>query len=229
VVLALKERPILLWISDIATVVYCTGQALWSYHLTEGQKLSSYLTFWLFTLLGLWLASIDCSKKDTLKARETRWTYRLWVIGSGLDLALLLYLKVVKGYQIWLPIDTLNLSLAFGSAALMVTIGLVIGRKTIFNDPFVKGWVAVALKSLPQFVLAGMMLFIPKASPHWAAIIAGLITIAIRLKVLHSTARKERWTPERRGLQIAEWFNLISWTCVAIVAVGWAIWSLLHR
>lgn len=208
-------------LSDICTAAYGLGQLYRVWTLPEKQSMSFYFGFLVFVLVGLWISSTDHREQATDKTRETRWAYRWWTVWAGIDLAVLIYMRINNHIPLWNDRDALNMSIASASTVLGLLIGWITGRYTIFNNPYVKAWVMNSLKSLLQFLLAETMIHSFGASPDPIAIVAGLVTIAVRLVILHSTVKTEGWNAHRRGLALAEYPNFISWLCVALVYVGW--------
>jgi len=209
------KRSLLVWISDICTVLFGIGQLYAISQQPAGQSVSWYLSFWLFCVVALAISVQEHKLHPSDGARDRRWAYTLWSIVATINLIVSLAAKWFVASPLWKASDTLNSSI-YGSTALVVVIVAALLRQPLHN-PFVRGWLGFALKDGPQFFLAWLATQHPDVLPALLAIGAGLTTISVRLKMLGNPIHWKEWNPQQKGLAIAEYPNFISWASVGIV------------
>ena len=91
------------------------------------------------------------------------------------------------------------------------------------QDPMTKSLLAMLLKAMPQFIMAFEVTQKGGAGVPAVAVIAGNITILIRLGQIWFAIREAGWDRNRIWLFISETVNEISWATVSLV---WLIWCL---
>jgi hypothetical protein len=132
--------------------------------------------------------------------------------------AIVLVIYLVKGTS-FTTVDTISVGL---DGLLIAVLLAIYGSSQFLHHPIVRGWLAIAGKTVLQFVLAGLFI----ANPHSASGLA-LITLlginALSLLRLSPTLRSYRQDPKNRhiaGLLLGEAGNTISGTTLTL---AWAI------
>jgi len=180
-----------------------------------GQSVSWYLSFWLFCVVALAITVQEINLNPSSEAYERREIYWLWSIVATVNITACFTGKVLSASALWTAKDNLNFSI-YAIATTIVVGNAFVTRKPL-TDAVVRGWIGFALKAIPQFYLAWLMLDQPSAAPGIVAIGAGLVTITLRLIRLGNPLGMTSWNRQKKGLAIAEYPNFISWTLVGVI------------
>ena len=183
---------------------------------SEGVSMSWFVAWEVFLLLNLWLAGDAYAKaapSDRRSERQVFIAYLAWSVMIALDLAVLLFRETWT----WSERDTFT--------AIFVSIGIVAtlwwGKFRIRNA-YVKGWLAVFFKTVPQVMLAWNIWLMGGGGIAGWAIVAGNVTILARIGQLTLSIRDTKKDKDaQKASLISEGFNLASW---ALVTVVWLMW-----
>ncbi len=177
----------------------------------EGVNLAMFLVMELFLGMNLFLAIKANAVQASRVTRQTVATYALWFVLIASNIAAIWW---HGGYR-WSNNDFVTIALTILGVLCVLAIAARF-RKT-YSDPIVKGWLAVFFKGVPQLLLAYKMFLEGNAGTPGLSIIAGHITINVRLGQLLFSIREARWDRNRIGSAISEFFNELSWIAVTVV------------
>jgi hypothetical protein len=178
---------------------------------TTGLSLTWFLFWAIFLALNLLLALKAHQVQPSRVTAQTVATYATWSLVLAGALLVLLW----RALGAWQPVDTLNVLVS--GLGIAGTLG--IGRRHGFGlaDPMVRGWLAVFFKATPQLTLAWHLAQVGGAGLAPFAILAGHITINIRLGQLYFSIREAGWDRNRIGSAVSEIANELSWVVATIV------------
>lgn len=209
------KRSASLWISHVCTVLFGIGSVWVICQQPAGQSVSWYLSFFLFCVVALAITLQEVPSPEALTRREI---YRLWSVVAVVNLTACVIAKLVTASPLWTERDKLNFGI-YGTATLVVIVTARLTGKKL-TDPLVKGWVAFALKDIPQGFLAWLGGQHPEVLPIFITIVVGLVTIFLRLIQFGNPFQLLNWSREKQGLALAEYFNFLTWLAVGVV---WAV------
>jgi len=181
---------------------------------TEGVSLSMFMCLTIF--FGS-LLRLSWQTNKLVPSRLSKQVMIGYVIGCTLSITgvLIIGWHWLHGRYLWGASDNRTLLFA-GASSLIVTL---IGRwhNLPLTDPIVQGWLANAIKSVPQTFLAYKMW--QEGGGGYTAIAIWLSHVMIMIRVIQVVADYVS-APERRkaGLIIAEVGNELSW---CIVTIAW--------
>jgi len=194
-------------------VLFGVGQVWQITNLPAKQSVSWYLSFFLFVLFALMIASHECKNTPSSSALERRWAYRLWLVVACINLGYSVIMKALVRAEIWATNDWINLSIF--TCAFAISVSIALGKRLALTDSVSRGMFALSLKAIPQWWLAWVIVQTPGSAPSNLAILAGLITIAVRITMLGNPIT---WNRDQKGLALAEYSNFLSWGSVAVVS-----------
>lgn len=178
---------------------------------TEGVSLTWFLFWAIFLGLNLLLSIKAHQVQPSRVTAQTVVTYATWSSVLAIALAVLLWRSLGE----WHPVDTLNV--AVSGAGVLAT--LAVGRRRGLGpgDPMVRGWLAVFFKATPQLTLAWHLAEVGGAGLAPFAVIAGHVTINLRLGQLYFSIREAGWDRNRIGSAVSEIANEASWIVATVV------------
>lgn len=178
---------------------------------TEGVSLTWFLFWAIFLALNLLLSIKAHQVQPSRVTAQTVATYATWSTVLAGALSVLWW----RSLGHWQPVDTLNVLLS----ALGIVGTLAVGRRHDlgWTDPMVRGWLAVFFKATPQLTLAWHLTQVGGAGLAPFAVLAGHITINIRLGQLYFSIREAGWDRNRIGSAVSECANELSWILVTVV------------
>ncbi len=178
---------------------------------TTGVSLTWFLFWAIFLGLNLLLALKAHQVQPSRVTAQTVATYATWSLVLAGALCVLLW----RAMGAWQPVDTLNVLVS----GIGIAGTLAVGRRhgAGLADPMVRGWLAVFFKATPQLTLAWHLAQVGGAGLAPFAILAGHITINIRLGQLYFSIREAGWDRNRIGSAVSEIANELSWVVATIV------------
>lgn len=215
-----KKRLIadLLFGVQIVSALVIFGSLFFSLlHTTQGQSFSLLLLMVAYTVLHLWLALGANKAQPSRVTRQTVFVYGLGIALISSNIGAIIY---NGGYR-WSTNDTSTVTLALVGTAVVLAVG---GLRGIgFKDPISKSFLAMLFKALPQFLMAAKIAQEGGAGVPMAAVIAGNVTILIRIAQVWFAIREAGWERNRTWLFVSEVVNELSWATVSVV---WFCWYL---
>lgn len=183
---------------------------------TEGQLLSMFLGMEAFASINFLLAVSAYREQPSRAVRQALWTYAIWIAFIGSNIAAIF---INGGYE-WSQNDTRTFTLLFLGAVAVFALMKV--KDIGFQDPMPRSLFAMACKALPQFLMALEIAQRGGAGVPPAAIIAGNITILVRIGQFWFAIREAGLNRNLVWLCANEIVNEISWATVTVV---WLITS----
>lgn len=178
---------------------------------TKGQLLSMFLGMEAFLCFNLLLAASAYREQPSRAIRQTLWTYAMWSVLIGSNIVAIF---INGGYE-WSRNDTLTTALLlFGSALVFALMKI---RDIGFQDPMPRSLFAMSCKALPQFLMALEIAQRGGAGVPAAAIVAGNVTIFVRIGQLWLAIREVGLNRNLVWLCASEVANEASWATVSIV------------
>lgn len=206
---------LLFGIQIIGALVLCGSQFIRFLKETQGQLLSMFLLVEAFLILNFWLAKKAHRVQASYVTGQTLVIYKIWLVLIGSNI-LAFFLN--GNYQ-WSRNDTMTIIIALCMTA-VVFVGAKI-RKIDLKDPMLKSFLAMLFKAFPQAMMAIKISQVGGGGlPVWA-VVAGHITISVRILQISITIREAGWDRNRIWLCVNEVVNELSWIAVSIV---WIIW-----
>jgi hypothetical protein len=178
---------------------------------TQGVSLTWFLFWAMFLAINLLLA---VKAHRILPSRVTRQTVATYATWSGV-LAVALAVLLWRALGEWHVVDTVNVVLSGCGIALTLAVGRRRGLGV--TDPMVRGWLAVFFKATPQLTLAWHLTRVGGAGLAPFAVLAGHLTIGIRLGQLYYSLQEAGWDRNRTGSAVSELANELSWIVTTIV------------
>jgi hypothetical protein len=209
------SKPLVVWslflIQLACAAVFGLGQFWQMLSSTQGVSISWFAAWEVFLLLNLWLAWQAHKARPSLVTGHTFTIYAFYAVLIALDLSAMLLRKSWE----WNAQDELTTGLVAAGVVATLLVGAARGQS--IRNPLVMGWLAVFFKAVPQLVLAWNIHLNGGAGLALAAIVAGHVTILMRLAQLAIALREAGWDKNRLGSFISEVPNELSWIVVTVV------------
>ncbi len=199
----------------IGGCVLCGSQFVRFLDTTDGYSLAMLLLMEVYLLLHLALALGSHRAAPSRVTYQTLLTFVIWIVLIGSNIGALWW----NGKYRWSANDTWTSILAFGGAVVVFSATKLTNLS--WRDPLPKSVLAVLFKALPQSMMTYKVLQIGGAGVPALAIIAGNITILIRIGQTVMAIREAGWERNRTWLLVSETLNWLSWTAVG---VAWFCW-----
>jgi hypothetical protein len=178
---------------------------------TKGQLLSMFLGVEAFLCFNFLLAVSAHRAQPNRVTRQILWTYVMWLVLMGTNIVAVF----LNGNYRWSQNDTRTTTFAvFGT---LLVFALMKIRDIGFQDPMPKSLLAMSCKALPQFLMALEIAQRGGAGVPAAAIIAGNVTIFVRIGQLWFAIREAGLNRNLVWLCASEVVNEVSWATVSIV------------
>ncbi|MBM3946205.1 MAG: hypothetical protein FJ315_02235 [SAR202 cluster bacterium] len=202
--------PDLLFVVQIgAAGIFGVSQTVRLVTTQEGVNVTWFLYWLIFLLLNLVLTTRGHAAHPSRVAWQAAASYAWWSLFSTASLVTFL----VQSPSRWDGRDTVTtLAVAASVAALALWY-----RGLPLRDPMVRGWLALAFKSLPQVVLAVKVAMDGGAGVAGIAIVAGHLTILVRIAQLGFSIAEAGWDRNRRASFLSEVGNEATWMLVTVV------------
>ncbi len=173
----------------------------------------TWMAFWaVFLAVNLGLAVRAHRVFASRISRQTIVIYLLWTVLCGANLALLLLSEAAA----WNSIDSATAAIVLAGVAGTLAVARV--RHLRISDPMVHAAFAVFSKSVPQLTLAWNIWREGGAGLSTVALVAGHITIGLRLWQIVLSIREGGWDRPRLALAVSESTNEASWI---VATVAW--------
>ncbi len=206
---------VLFGIQITGAFVLCGSQFVRFLETTQEQLLSMFLTMEVYLALHLMLAVGAHRAQPSRVTHQTVWVFIVWLTLIGSNILAIF----INGRYVWSENDTNTMRLAMAGTVLVYAIVRI--RKVNLTDPMPKAWLAMLFKAGPQFVMAFEVELKGGAGVPLAAVIAGNITILIRMGQVAFAMYEAGWERNRIWLFASETMNELSWATVSVV---WAFW-----
>lgn len=177
---------------------------------TKGQLLSMFIGIEAFLCLNFMLAASAYREQPGRVIRQALWTYATWFALMGSNIAAIFF----NGNYRWSQNDTrTTMFLLLGT---MLVFAVMKIRGVGFQDPMPRSLLAMSCKALPQFLMALEIAQRGASGVPAAAIVAGNITIFVRLGQLGFAIREAGLNRNLVWLCASEVVNEVSWATVSI-------------
>lgn len=188
---------------------------------TKGQLLSMFLGMEAFAFINILLAISAHREQPSRAVRQALWTYALWFALMGSNIVAVF---INGGYE-WSQNDTRTFTLLFLGAAAVFALMKV--KDIGLQDPMPRSLFAMVCKAIPQFLMALEIAKMGGGGVPAAAIVAGNITILVRIgqivfAICETRLSTSGWNRNLVWLCANEIVNEISWATVSVV---WLITS----
>ncbi len=205
--------PDLLFVVQIiCATVFCGAYAVRSLTDVTGSSVAQFGLVVLYLLLHLALGIGAHRAAPSRSTRQAIGTYVIWFV---LMLTIIGVVITNSSYR-WNDRDTTT-----AVTALILTIAVMVviyAQRLQFKDPMVKGFFAIAYKSVPQVLLAWKFLAEGAGGTPGLSVWVGHATILIRLGQIYFMVREAGWDKNRIWLAISEIANEVSWI---IATIAW--------
>lgn len=202
---------LLFGVQIISGFVLCGIQFFRLLETTKGQLLSMFLVMEAYLCLHLMLAVGAHHAQPSRVTRQTLWTYVMWLALIDFNIVAIF----LNGSYEWSQNDTRTVTLALlGTVLVFAAMKL---RGVGLQDPMLKSCLAMLFKALPQFIMAFEVAQKGGAGVPAAVVIAGNITILIRIGQIWFSIREAGWDRNRVWLCVSETVNEVSWATVSII------------
>ncbi len=212
--MVLSQRGIadgLFAIQITCALIFGVAQITRMLETTTGVSLTWFLFWAIFLALNLLLAVKAHQVQPSRVTAQTVTTYATWSLVLASALLVLLW----RALGAWQPVDTANVIVSGLGILGTFAVGRHYGLG--FSDPMVRGWLAVFFKATPQLTLAWHLAQVGGAGVAPFAVLAGHITINLRLGQLYFSIREAGWDRNRIGSAVSEIANELSWVVATIV------------
>lgn len=199
----------------LGALALCGSQFVRFLHTTDGYSLAMLLLMEVYLLLHLALALGSHQAAPSRVTYQTLLTFVIWIVLIGSNIGALWW----NGKYRWSANDTWTSVLALGGTAVVFTLSK--RMKLDWRDPLPKSVLAILFKALPQSMMAYKVSQVGGAGVPALAIIAGNVTILIRISQIVMAIREAGWERNRTWLLVSETLNWLSWTAVG---VAWCCW-----
>ena len=202
---------LLFGVQIIGAFVLCVSQFFRLLETTKGQLLSMFLVMEAYLCLHLMLAVGAHRAQPSRVTRQTLWTYMMWLVLIGSNIAAIF----LNGSYQWSQNDTRTTTLALLGTVLLLVVMKFRGIK--LQNPMLKSFLAMLFKAVPQFIMAFEVAQKGGAGVPVAAVIAGNITILVRIGQIWFAICEAGWDRNRIWLCVSETMNEVSWATVSVV------------
>lgn len=199
----------------IGAFVLCGTQFFRLLQTTQGQSLSMMVVMELYLIIHLMLAAAAHRAQPSRATRQTMWTFVMWSVLIATNIAAF----AINGEYQWDANDTKTAFLAIGGTGVVWLVAAI--TRTPMSDPTVKSFLAMLFKSVPQLLMALKISQQGGAGLPVAALIAGHVTILIRIVQIAMTIREAGWDRNRVWLCTSEVANELSWVTVSAAWLTW--------
>lgn len=206
----------LLFVAQLFLLLLVSGSSfLRIIKTTAGQSLSAFIFMEAFQFLQFLLAIGAYRAQSSRVVKQTLFAYlfNLTFLGSNI------VAFFINGNYCWGSNDN------WASTCVLISITVVFLLVTIyklsFKDPMIKSLLAIAFKSLPQFIMVFKVIQEGGAGIPFLAVVSGNTLILLRLWQIWFAIRESGADKNRRWLFISEVFNEASW---AAVSIAWLCW-----
>ena len=201
----------LFWVQIVSAVVFCGAYTLRSLRDVTGSSAAQVGLVAMFLVFNLALGIGAHRAKPSRGTRQLITTYAVWLV----LVIILIGVVVTNSDYRWNEKDTTTLVTAM---ALTIAILVIGGIKNLSpGDPMMKGYLAIAYKSVPQILLAWKFLTEGASGTPAISVWVGHATILVRLGQVYFTVKEDGWDRNRLWLAISETANEVSWIVVTIV------------
>ena len=202
---------LLFGVQIVGAFILCGSQFFRLLETTKGQLLSMFLVMEAFLCLHLMLAAGAHRAQPSRITRQTLWTYAMWLALIASNIVAIF----LNGSYRWGQNDTRTASLALLGTVLVFAV--IKFRGIRLQDPMLKSFLAMLFKAMPQFIMAFEVAQKGGAGVPAAAVIAGNITILIRIGQIWFAIHEAGWDRNRVWLCASETMNEVSWATVSVI------------
>lgn len=214
-----RVSDLLLGVQIAGATLFGVTQTLTMRKSVQGVSLAMFVVTLAYVLLFLSIAVAAERKAQSRATRHAIASYVTWTIA----LVAMTAGALANGSYRWSRNDTVTTSLAFGGAFLLVAAHYVRRRTVGFENPALRTGVGVCCKSIPHLAVAVKILAEGGAGLNPIAIIAGNVTIAVRMILITLSARETMWDTNRKWLFAGETLNELTWALASLMWLRWAI------
>jgi len=202
---------LLFGVQIIGAFVLCGSQFFRLIETTKGQLLSMFLVMEAYLCLHLMLAAGAHRVQPSRVTRQMLWTYAMWLALVGSNIIAIF----LNGSYQWSQNDTRTITLVLLGTVLVCAVMKLCHIR--LQDPMFKSLLATLFKALPQFIMAFEVALKGGAGVPAVAVIAGNITILMRIGQIWFAIREAGWDRNRVWLCVGEIVAWISWATVSVV------------
>lgn len=209
-----KERTVadlLFGVQIVGALVFCGAYFMRSLHDVTGSSIVQFSLVATFLLFHLALSVGAHRAAPSRVTRQAIFTYAFWFV---LIVAIIGAAGTNPAYQ-WNEKETAQLMTAVVLTIAVLIVSAIQDRK--MSDPMVKALFAIAYKSVPQVLLAWKFLAEGATGTPGLSVVAGHLTILIRLGQIYFMVREVGWDRNRVWLAISESLNEVSWIIASVV------------
>lgn len=234
---AAEEVPLHWWLPQRERAVLAVASALfWGASIVQALQKDPHGAS-IYAFYGLGLLFIACSlanvisglrramrqyRLDTVDEEQPRSLVQLLAILGGMLVCntIVLFIYLTRGASIT-PFDIVSMGLAVMVAVILLG---VYGKQGIFTHAYSRGFLAMALKGLPQLMLAYIFIVFPMRASAFTLWSLSSLTVMGLLRFWPSLLAYRRDPESRplRGLMLGESGNIVSIVCM------FGAWTLAH-
>jgi len=192
--------------------VFGISQCVKMLHSTQGVSVSMFALAAAFTGLQTWLACSAYRHKPVWATMQVVIIYVFGVIVYGAMIAI----AFVKGAYVWTMSDNVAVVTSGFLAGIVVYIGY--SKSLPWYDPIVKGWTNVAVRTVPNLIMAYKILTSGGGGVSTTFVVVFNVLTLMRIAQVVLTSKKlGEWDRNRKGLIIGEIGNELSWLLVTVI------------
>jgi len=206
-----RVADVIFWTQMAAAIIFGVAQVIRMTSSVEGLTLTVFIFNLTFTALNLVLALRAHQEQASRETKRARWIYVMGTITYSSFIAVMLF----KADTLWDQRDTIAATAVFIGASIVL-----IRYRFKIAKPMVRGWLALAMKSIPQLILAWKVWNVGGAGLSPTMVVIFHYLTLSRLFQITIIVREAGWDKNRVALAVSETGNELSWI---IVTIAWLI------
>ncbi len=177
-----------------------------------------FISIGAFLIISTFLALRSYKTSRTRSNLQVVWVYATLIIAV---LACGLATVTNKDYS-WNEKESITLSLNIFGLVLIYAIAK--SKNLTFMNPWVRGWLALVFKSVPQAMLAVAIWSAGGASMPLSAIVVGHVNMLTRIWQIVASAQNSGWDEPKKAVLLAEAGSELTWSIMTAVwlVVQWS-------
>ena len=205
-------NSILFWIHMTFVPVFGWSQCAKMLTSTQGVSVSMFALAAAFTGLQTWLACSAYRHKPVWATMQVVIIYVFGVIVYGA----MIVIAFAKGAYVWTMSDNIAVIASLTLGGLVVQVAHL--KKLPWYDPIVKGWINVAVRTVPNLAMAHKIWTCGSGGVSATFVVVfNALTLMRIAQVILTSIKLGEWDRNRKGLIIGEIGNELTWLIVTII------------
>jgi hypothetical protein len=203
-----RVANVVFWTQMAAAIIFAVAQVIRMMSSVEGLTITVFLFNLTFVILNLALAVRADQVQASRETKRAKWVY---VIGT-ITYFMFIFVMIAKAETLWDKRDTI------ASTAVLIGVSIVLIRfRFQVALPMVCGWLALAMKAIPQLILAWKVWHVGGAGLSPIMMVMFHYLTLSRIFQISLIVKEAGWDKNRIALAVSEIGNELSWVIVTAV------------